>query len=73
MGLVLFLLRFVIPEVSSNRLVNLPIIVAYTLVGAIIYFIVIYKSKTLHTIFGENNLKNITNKLFKKRSNVSSK
>ena len=73
MGLVLFLLRFVIPEVSSNRLVNLPIIVAYTLVGAIIYFIVIYKSKTLHTIFGENNLKKITNKLFKKRSNVSSK
>ena len=73
MGLVLFLLRFVIPEVSSNRLVNLPIIVVYTLVGAIIYFIVIYKSKTLHTIFGENNLKKITNKLFKKRSNGASK
>lgn len=73
MGLVLFLLRFVIPEVSSNRLVNLPIIVAYTLVGAIIYFIVIYKSKTLHTIFGENNLKKITNKLFKKRSKGASK
>lgn len=73
MGLVLFLLRFVIPEVSSNRLVNLPIIVAYTLVGAIIYFIVIYKSKTLHTIFGENNLKKITNKLFKKRSKEASK
>ena len=70
MGLVLFLLRFVIPEVSSNRLVNLPIIVAYTLVGAIIYFIVIYKSKTLHTIFGENNLKKITNKLFKKRNTI---
>lgn len=73
MGLVLFLLRFVIPEVSSNRLVNLPIIVVYTLVGAIIYFIVIYKSKTLHTIFGENNLKKITNKLFKKRSKGASK
>ncbi|MBS5719856.1 MAG: polysaccharide biosynthesis protein [Clostridium sp.] len=73
MGLVLFLLRFVIPEVSSNRLVNLPIIVVYTLVGAIIYFIVIYKSKTLHTIFGQNNLKKITNKLFKKRPKGASK
>lgn len=67
MGITLLGLRFIVPQVSSNRLLNIPIIIIYTLVGALVYFLVIYKTKSLHVIFGEDTLKKITGKLTRKK------
>lgn len=67
MSITLLGLRFIIPQVSSNRLLNIPIIAIYTLLGALIYFLVIYKTKSLHVIFGENNLNKITGKFTRKK------
>lgn len=62
MIIVLILLKFVIPISSSTRIVNLFIIVVYSLCGAISYLIFTYKTKTIQNIFG-----NKINKYLKKR------
>ena len=49
----LLLLRFVCPSVVSSRLLNVLIIALYTIVGALIYFVVTYKTGTINRIFGK--------------------
>ena len=45
MVIVLYLTTFVIPISSSSRFLNIPIIIAYTVIGAIVYFIFMIKQK----------------------------
>lgn len=54
----LFLMRFIVPMSSSVRIVNLFIILIYTLVGGIIYLLFTYKCEVIKRIFG-NKLNNI--------------
>lgn len=54
----LFLMRFIVPVFSSVRIVNLFIILIYTLVGGIIYLFFTYKCGVIKRIFG-NKLNNI--------------
>ena len=54
----LFLMRFIVPMFSSVRIVNLFIILIYTLVGGIIYLFFTYKCGVIKRIFG-NKLNNI--------------
>ena len=49
----LLLLRFVCPSVVSSRLLNVLIIALYTIIGALIYFVVTYKTGTINRIFGK--------------------
>ncbi len=58
MVIVLFLMKFVIPIVSTTRFINIFIILIYTLLGGAIYLIFAYKSGMVKRIFG-NKLDNL--------------
>ena len=45
---------------------NIPIICCYTIVGALVYFILVYKSNTLKHIFGEETINKFKKKLKRK-------
>lgn len=62
MIVVLFLIRFIIPFNSSNRLINLFVIILYSIMGMIIYFAYTYKMKTLDRLLGRDFLKKILKK-----------
>lgn len=59
MTVILYLLKFIVPLYSTNRIFNIFIILFYSLIGIIVYFIYSLKTKTIKNIFG--------NKLFKKK------
>lgn len=58
----LSLLKYIVPF-TTNRIVSFFIIVLYSLVGAIIYFVVTYKTNAIYEIFGEKNIDKIRKKL----------
>ena len=60
----LFLLKFIIPITASTRLVNIFIVIIYTLVGAALYFIYAYKTKLTKKVF-DKGINDII-KIFKK-------
>lgn len=62
MVVVLFLLKFLVPIVSDSRIVNIFIILLYSLIGGIVYFVFMWKIGAINSIFG-NKLK----KLFTRR------
>lgn len=53
MIVILFLMKFIVPIVSTSRIVNLFIIIVYALVGALVYMIFMFKVGTVHNIFGD--------------------
>ncbi|MDO5393947.1 MAG: polysaccharide biosynthesis protein [Mycoplasmatota bacterium] len=61
MVVMLFLVKFVIPIVSANRIVNLFIILGYTIIGGIVYLFFMWKTKTIQNVFG-NKLKGFIKK-----------
>lgn len=54
MIIILILLKFIIPISSENRIMNLFIILVYSVCGAVSYLIFTYRSKTIKNIFGNN-------------------
>ena len=63
MIIVLFILKLFIPITSTNRIMNLVIILGYTVIGAIVYFVYGHFSKLTNKVFGRDIFK-ILNKLF---------
>ena len=63
MIIVLFILKLFIPITSTNRIMNLVIILGYTVIGAIVYFAYGHFSKLTNKVFGRDIFK-IINKLF---------
>ena len=63
----LLLLKLIVPIASTNRFINIPIVIIYTLVGMIIYFFYMYKTNSIDKIFGEKLLQ----KFKKKNKKVS--
>ena len=61
MVVVLFLLKFIIPIVSSSRMVCLFIILIYSIIGALVYLLFVGKLGVIKNIFGKN-LKNVFKK-----------
>ncbi len=61
----LFLLKFIIPMSSNNRVYHLFIVFLYTIVGSCIYFFYTYRMKTIKRIFGDK-----FNYLFKRKKKV---
>lgn len=61
MIIVLFVLKLFIPIVSSHRVVNLFIILAYSLVGLIVYIVFSYRCGVAKSIFGDK-IKKISKK-----------
>ena len=62
----LMILRFFIPISSSIKLLNILIVVFYSLIGIIIYFLYCHLSGLTKSIFGNNMLKNIKQIFIKK-------
>ena len=63
MIIVLFILKLFIPITSTNRIMNLVIILVYAVIGAIVYFAYGHFSKLTNKVFGRDIFK-ILNKLF---------
>ena len=63
MVLVLFICKLFIPITSTNRIMNLVIILVYTVIGAIVYFVYNHFSKLTNKVFGRDIFK-ILKKLF---------
>lgn len=61
MVVVLFLMKFIIPVVSASRIVNLFIILVYSLVGIIVYLLFVGKLGVIKNVFGKN-LRNVFKK-----------
>ncbi len=62
MILSLFLVKFVVPISSSVRLLNIPIILVYTIIGAGVYLLVSYKSGVIEEVLGRKMLIKIKKK-----------
>lgn len=65
MVIVLLLFKNIIPFTSTSRIVNILIILVYTVIGGLIYFVIMFKTKLIYQIFGVNNVNKIIRK-FKK-------
>lgn len=63
MVIVLFICKLFIPITSTTRIMNLVIILGYTVIGAIVYFVYGHFSKLTNKVFGKDIFK-ILNKLF---------
>ena len=61
MVVVLFLMKFIIPIVSTSRIVNIFIILGYSIVGIFVYLLFVSKLGVIKNVFGKN-LKNIFKK-----------
>lgn len=61
MVVVLYLVKLIIPICVSNRLINVLLIIIYTIIGMVVYFIYHLKVKSFKKIFGLS-LKQILNK-----------
>lgn len=66
MILSLFLVKFVVPISSSLRLLNIPIILVYTIIGTGVYLLVSYKSGVIEEVLGSKMLAKIKRKVAKK-------
>ena len=62
MIIILSLLKFVIPISSDVRILNIPIIAIYTIIGAITYFFVAHKFNLIEEVFGSKLINKITKK-----------
>ncbi len=62
----LLLLKIFVPYLASNRIMNLLIIIIYTLVGALVYFVFTNNTGTIDRIFGEELKNKILRKIIRK-------
>ena len=60
---VIYILRFIVPEVAVSRVMNIFIILFYALVGSIVYFVITLKTNTMANVFGKDFVNNIFRKL----------
>lgn len=63
---VLFLVKLIVPIYSDNRIFNIFIILLYSFIGMVTYFIYVYKSRLIDKLFGNMVSKKINRLLFKK-------
>ena len=67
MIIVLLGLKYIIPFVSTNRLVNILYVAGFSIVGAVIYFVIMFRSRLIYDIFGHGNVEKVLNKIRKGR------
>ena len=63
MFVTLCLLKLFVPISANTRLLNIPIIVIYTLIGALVYFLVSHKLNLIEEVFGSKLINKIKTKL----------
>lgn len=65
MAIIILLLQLVLPVVSASRLLNIPIVLMYTIIGAGVYLFLTMKMNTLQTVFGVKSMKGLLNRFIK--------
>ena len=65
MVFILYIVKLVIPITLNNRILDIFVILLYTLIGVVTYFIYNNKTKTFKRIFGLN-IKQVINKYLSK-------
>lgn len=70
MVLGLSILNLVIPNYSHSRFLSIIYIIIYGVVGALLYFVMAYKSNTINKIIGNDNVIKLFSKFSKKRKNM---
>ncbi len=63
MVIVILLFKFIIPMNVSSRLLNIPVIILYTLLGAGTYFLVSSKLNLFNEVFGKEFMNKIMSKI----------
>ena len=66
MGCVIYLLNYIVPSFDSLILTLLKLLV-FALVGASIYFVLIYKNKGLEMAFGKEQIESIMKRVHLKK------
>jgi len=66
MTIILLLMKFIFPFATTNKLLNVIIIIIYTLIGGIIYLGITLKNGTITKIFGEDIILKVKRKLSKR-------
>ena len=66
MVIILFICKLFIPITSTNRIMNLVIILIYTVIGAIVYFVFNHFSKLTNRVFGKDIFKILSKLFFRK-------
>lgn len=66
MVVVLLALKYVIPYTSTSRLYSILYVLLFSIIGIIVYFAIMFKSKLIYDIFGKDNITKII-KRFRKR------
>lgn len=59
----MFILSLIIPLKVKSRIASIGIALIFTLIGSTVYLIYVYKTQTLHKIFGEKIINKIETKL----------
>lgn len=73
MVIVLLGLKLVVPINTTSRLIAILVVILYASVGAIIYLLILYKTKSISNIFGEEKIKELLNKKNTIKNNKSKK
>lgn len=66
MVIVLLGLKYLIPFVSTSRIINILYVVLFTVVGAIVYFVIMFKSRLIYDVFGKGNVEKVLKKIRKR-------
>ena len=60
-------LSYLVPFTSTSRVFNVLYVALYTVVGGLVYFIIMLKSKMIYNIFGEEIVNKVKGKIKKVR------
>ena len=66
MAIVLLLIKVFFPVQTTSKLINILIIIIYTIIGGIIYLVITIKNGALQKIFGKEYLSKIKRKIIKR-------
>lgn len=63
MAIILLGMKYIFPFTTTNRIINILYVILFSMVGAVIYFVIMFKSKLVYDIFGRGNVERILDKI----------
>ena len=67
MGVAVFVLNYIFPVSNTRSITQIIHLGLYAVIGAVIYFVLIYLNGSVYTVFGEKTVNNVLKKLHLKR------
>lgn len=66
MVIIILVLKYIIPITSTSRIINVLYVILFSIVGILVYFWTMFKSKLIYDIFGKANIEKILKRLRKR-------